>query len=60
MHLLWGDLAQAFHAGVKDGRSLSIGEWFMLKCLMGDGAVFRGVASTGAARNKKRGDNFFH
>ena len=38
MHL-WG-IAQAFYADIKDERSLFIGEWFMLKCFMGYGAVF--------------------
>ena len=34
---------QAFHADVKEGWSLFIGEWFTLKCFMGDGVVFRGI-----------------
>ena len=40
MHLR--GIAQAFHADVKDGQSLFIGEWFMLKCFMGGWCCFSG------------------
>ena len=35
-------LVQAFCADVREGWSLFIGEWFTLKCFMGDGVIFRG------------------
>ena len=37
-----GEMVRVSHVYVKEGWSLFIGEWFMLKCFMGDGVVFRG------------------
>ena len=32
---------QAFHADVREEWSFFLGEWFTLKCFLGDGVVFR-------------------
>ena len=38
----YGGVVQAFQADVKEEWSLFIGEWFTLKCFMGDVIVVRG------------------